>query len=100
MEHYPKWKEFQRLPAMVASTDSHHTTFSYPVRTIVFAKGDQPEQIIDAVRNGYCLGYTLDDVYGPDMLIDVFHCLLEEGEYLKTRHRKRLTDRARTLWSN
>ena len=53
-----------------------------------------------AVRNGHCLGCMLNDVHGPGMLMDVFVCLLKEGQYLKTQHWKRLADRARTPCSN
>ena len=97
-QFYLQWKKLGRLPGLVSSTDSHDTTFSKPVRTIVFARANDTPQIIEAVRTGYSLGYTIDNLFGSDTLIDVFNTLLEEGQYLKNQHSKRLTTRARSLY--
>jgi len=99
-EFYPRWKKLERLPSLVSSTDSHSTMFSYPVRTLVFARENTPEEILEAVRGGYCLGYTLDEVYGPELLRNVFRTLLEEGEYLKSAHVERLRVRVNSLYAD
>jgi len=98
LEVYPGWKKLERMPSLVSSSDSHSTTFSAPDRTLVFAPQNTPEAIIEAVRTGYCLGYTGQEAYGPDFLLDIYRILLEEGEYLKEAHMQRLTARVATLF--
>jgi len=104
-EFYPAWKKMERLPSMVASTDSHTTAFTYwgeahyapPPRTVVFAEENTPDAVVEAIRNGYCIGYAGGTLYGPDFLVDVFQALFEEGKYLQNAHSDRLKQRVRSL---
>jgi hypothetical protein len=96
-QFYPTWKKMENLPRIVSGTDSHDTRFGEVIRTIVFAKSDQPKDILAALKEGYCLGLTSEGVFGPDRLIDVFNTLMEEGVYLKTEYDKRLAVRVAAL---
>jgi hypothetical protein len=96
-QFYPTWKKMENLPRILSNTDSHDANFGEVTRTIIFARSDQPKDILAALKEGYCLGLTSEGVFGPDILIDVFNTLMEEGVYMKTEYDKRLATRVATL---
>lgn len=97
LQFYPGWKKMENLPRIMSGTDSHNTSFGEMLRTIVFARSDDPKDIVQALKDGYCLGLTLEGGFGPDRLIDVFNTLMEKGSYLQDEYENRLMIRGRSL---
>ncbi|MFQ6104218.1 MAG: hypothetical protein ACE5OP_07985 [Candidatus Glassbacteria bacterium] len=94
---YNEWVEDGDVPPVVADTDIHYPSFLIPLRTIVFSRENTPEAIAESIRDGYCLAFVYNNVYGPDELVAAFYAAVSDENYLRDDFRDRLISRAESL---
>ena len=92
---YEGWKQQNRLPVLVGSTDTHDGTFSFPERTGVWSPAWYPMglDLAQSILSRQTVLISEEDrelFYGPDPLVTWTWTALVDGEKLKALKASRL----------